>query len=144
MNLTSFNKQSLDGIYRADGKNIPQQLMDENIELALQTFGKMKAFQYIQFHLGKPTYVFLMEDSCPVTKDHWAKVSITDRGDMKYVFIFNDPRPEERWWIDYQPVDESGTPIGTERCVGWFTDEFAALEAARDILSKPDRKSRVN
>ncbi len=63
---------------------------------------------------------------------------------MKYVFVFNDPRPEERWWIVYQPVDDDGTPVSTERCVGWFVDELSALDNARDILAKPDRSSRVN
>ena len=63
---------------------------------------------------------------------------------MKYVFVYNDPRPEERWWIVYQPINESGVPISTERCVGWFIDEYAALKKARDILSKPDRTSKVN
>ena len=130
--------------YRGDGNDIPPHLLKAGVEEALQAFQPLNEFQYVEFHLGKPTYVFLLEDTCPLTPYQRVTVSITDRGDMKYVFVFNDPRPEERWWIVYQPVDEHGTPISTERCVGWFVDEFSALEKARDILAKPDRQSKVN
>lgn len=142
-----FERPEMYGTFRCDGENIdriPHHLMNPNIETALKAFRQMAEFQYIEFNLGKPTYVFVMEDTCPHTPYERVTVSITDRGDMKYVFIYNDPRPDERWWIVYQPVDGSGTPISTERCVGWFTDEFAALEKARDILTKPDRTSKVN
>ena len=130
--------------YRGDGSDIPSYLLSDTVAKALQAFQPLSEFQYVEFHLGKPTYVFLMADTCPLTPYQRVTVSITDRGDMKYVFVANDPRPDERWWIVYQPVDENGTPISTERCVGWFVDEFSALENARDILAKPDRQSRVN
>ena len=130
--------------YRGDGSDIPSYLLSDTVAKALQAFQPLSEFQYVEFHLGKPTYVFLMADTCPLTPYQRVTVSITDRGDMKYVFVANDPRPDERWWIVYQPVDDSGTPISTERCVGWFVDEFSALENARDILAKPDRQSRVN
>ena len=139
-----FEELSLNGIYRGDSDSIPSHLMNPDIEKALKIFLQVKEFQYIEFKLGKPTYVFLMQDTCPYTRYDWAKVSITDRSDMKYVFIYNDPHPEERWWIDYQSVDESGAPVSTERCVGWFINEFAALKKAREILAQPDRTSRVN
>ncbi|MBO9492750.1 hypothetical protein J7438_01410 [Thalassotalea sp. G20_0] len=137
-------KPSLDGKFWWDNNNIPGYLMNSDIEKALDTFRRLKEFQYIEFNQGRPTYVFLMEDVCPYTPYDKVMVSITDRGDMKYVFVYNDPRPEERWWIVYQPINESGVPISTERCVGWFIDEYAALEKARDILAKPDRTSKVN
>lgn len=140
---TLFEKPELNGKYRGDSDDIPPHLIDANVDMAFQTFRQMAEFQSIEFNQGKPTYVFLMEDTCPYTQYDRVMVSIADRGDMKYVFVYNDPRPEERWWIVYQPVDSSDTPISTERCVGWFTDEFTALEKARDILSKPDRTSKV-
>ena len=130
--------------YRGDGSDIPPHLLRTDVEKALQVFGSLSEFQYVEFQLGKPTYVFLMEDTCPLTPYQQVTVAITDRGDMKYVFVFNDPRPEERWWIVYQPVSDDGTPISTERCVGWFVDEFSALEKARAILATPDRQSKVN
>ncbi len=118
--------------------------MNSDIEKALDAFRQMEEFLYIEFNQGRPTYVFLMEDTYPHTPYDKVTVAITDRGDMKYVFVYNDPRPEERWWIVYQPVNASGEPISTERCVGWFIDEYAALDKARDVLSKPDRTSKVN
>ncbi len=130
--------------YRGDGTDIPPHLLKADVEKALLAFRPLKEFQYVEFHQGKPTYVFLMEDTCPLTPYQQVTVAITDRGDMKYVFVFNDPRPEERWWIVYQPVDDDGIPVSTERCVGWFVDELSALDNARDILAKPDRSSRVN
>ena len=139
-----FEKPSLNGIFWWDNNNIPSHLMNSDIEKALNTFRQMEEFLYIEFDQGRPTYVFLMEDICPYTPYDKVIVSITDRSDMKYVFVYNDPRPEERWWIVYQPINESGVPISTERCVGWFIDEYSALKKARDILSKPDRTSKVN
>lgn len=139
-----FEEPPLNGIFGRGRDKIPLHLMTPDIEKALKIFRQMDEFLYIEFKLGKPTYVFLMQDTCPYTRYDWAKVSITDRSDMKYVFIYNDPHPEERWWIDYQPVDESGIPVSTERCVGWFINEFAAFKKAREILAQPDRVSKVN
>ncbi|KEI70329.1 hypothetical protein [Endozoicomonas elysicola] len=139
-----FEEPSLNGIFWGDRDKIPLHLMNPDIEKALKIFRQMEEFLYIEFKLGKPTYVFLMQDICPSTRYDWAKVSITDRSDMKYVFVYNDPHPEERWWIDYQPVDESGIPVSTERCVGWFINEFAAFKKAKEILAQPDRVSKVN
>ncbi len=139
-----FEEPSLNGIFGGGRDKIPLHLMTPDIEKALKIFRQMDEFLYIEFKLGKPTYVFLMQDTCPYTRYDWAKVSITDRSDMKYVFVYNDPHPEERWWIDYQPVDESGIPVSTERCVGWFINEFAAFKKAREILAQPDRVSKVN
>ena len=139
-----FEKPSMNGIYRGNINSIPRHLIDSEVERALQAFWPMSEFQYVEFRLGKPTYVFLMQDTCPYTRYEWAKVSITDRSDMKYVFVYNDPHPEERWWIDYQPVNDSGIPISTERCVGWFINEFVAFKKAQEILSQPNRTSKVN
>ncbi len=48
--------------YRGDGTDIPPHLLKADVEKALLAFRPLKEFQYVEFHQGKPTYVFLMED----------------------------------------------------------------------------------